>query len=92
MTNSRRQSARSAVSGSTSVARRAGSRHAAIETSVSSDVITVNQQQKPAIDDHFVSLGNFEFAANQPAAVVVTNRGADGYVIIDAVQWLPSPR
>jgi hypothetical protein len=51
--------------------------------------VVINQQQPPPIDDLFVSLGTFDFAPDQPAAVVITNRGADGYVIIDAVQWLP---
>jgi hypothetical protein len=49
---------------------------------------TINQRQAPSIDGNFVSLGTFEFAAGKPAVVIVTNRGADGYVIIDAVQWL----
>ena len=49
----------------------------------------VNQKSKPAIDDLFVSLGTFDFTADQPAAVVITNAGTDGYVVIDAVQWLP---
>jgi len=36
----------------------------------------------------FVSLGTHEFDAG-PASVTVSNEGADGYVVIDAVQWLP---
>ncbi len=51
--------------------------------------VAVNQKLKPPIDDLFVSLGVFDFGADQPAAVVVSNQGADGHVIIDAVQWLP---
>jgi len=51
--------------------------------------IFANQKLKPPIDDLFVSLGVFNFEADQPAAVVVSNQGADGHVIIDAVQWLP---
>jgi hypothetical protein len=49
--------------------------------------LTVNQRQAPA--DQFVSLGVFEFTANQPAAIELSNQGTNGYVIIDAVQWLP---
>ena len=49
----------------------------------------INQREKPPVDGLFMSLGNFDFAAGQPAAVVVTNREADGYVVVDAVQWLP---
>ena len=35
------------------------------------------------------SLGTFEF--NDTAQVVVTNEGANGYVVIDAVNWTPQP-
>jgi hypothetical protein len=52
-------------------------------------IILVNQRLKPPIDDLFVSLGEFDFDTDKPAAVVVSNRGADGHVVIDAVQWLP---
>lgn len=48
-------------------------------------------QRAPKIDDLFVSLGTFDFTADRPAAVTVSNAGTDGYVIIDAVQWLPVP-
>ncbi|WP_146518609.1 FAD-dependent oxidoreductase [Stieleria varia] len=50
--------------------------------------VKVNQRVTPPIDDQWVSLGKFEFDANQPAAVVVGSHGTDGYVIIDAVQFL----
>jgi hypothetical protein len=50
--------------------------------------IVVDQRKSPPIDGLFVSLGVFDFALEPPAAVVVSNRGANGYVIIDAVQWL----
>jgi hypothetical protein len=52
-------------------------------------IILVNQRLKPPIDDLFVSLGEFDFDTDKPAAVVVSNQGADGHVVIDAVQWLP---
>ncbi len=52
-------------------------------------IVTVNQRSKPPIENLFVSLGDFRFTADQPAPVSVSNHGADGYVIIDAVQWLP---
>ncbi len=51
--------------------------------------VTVNQQAKPPVDGHFVSLGQYEFSVNELAAVVVSNKDADGYVILDAIQWLP---
>ena len=46
-------------------------------------------QRAPKIDDLFVSLGTFDFTPDKPATVTVSNAGTDGYVIIDAVQWLP---
>ena len=61
-------------------------RHAGGETTVE-----VNQKLPPPIDGSFVSLGRFEFGPDSPAVVVVTNAGSDGYVIADAVQWLPVP-
>ena len=50
---------------------------------------TVNQKEAPSIKKAFVSLGTFSFRADTAAAVVVSNEGADGYVIADAVQFLP---
>ena len=49
--------------------------------------VTVNQKTPPPIDDLTVSLGEFDFAA-EGAAVVISNKDADGYVVIDAVQWI----
>lgn len=51
--------------------------------------VFVNQRKMPPIDGLWVSLGVFEFGTNSPAAVTVSNRETDGYVIADAVQWLP---
>lgn len=50
--------------------------------------VTVNQKETPPIDGLFLSLGEFEFRNDLPAAVVISNREADGHVIVDAVQWL----
>jgi hypothetical protein len=49
----------------------------------------VNQKKAPPIESSFISLGTFFFTADEAAAVVVSNAGADGYVVIDAVQWIP---
>lgn len=49
----------------------------------------VNETKTPPIDGLWQSLGAFAFPAGKGAAVTVTNEGADGHVIIDAVQWLP---
>lgn len=51
--------------------------------------VTVNQKNAPAIEGLFVSLGTFSFPSEKEAVVEIRNTNADGYVIIDAVQWLP---
>jgi hypothetical protein len=50
---------------------------------------TVNQRRPPDRDRAFVSLGTFRFDTGRAGSVEVRNDGVDGYVIIDAVQWLP---
>ncbi|MCA9134269.1 MAG: FAD-dependent oxidoreductase, partial [Planctomycetales bacterium] len=51
--------------------------------------IQINQRQQPPIDQLFISLGEFRFAEDSPAVVTLCNRGTNGYVIADAVQFLP---
>jgi hypothetical protein len=51
--------------------------------------LTINQRQPPPIDGNFISLGTFSFTVDSPAIVTITNRNADGYVVIDAVQFIP---
>lgn len=48
----------------------------------------VNQKKVPSIDKVFVSLGEFDFADASGATVTISNKGVDGYVIADAVQWI----
>jgi hypothetical protein len=48
---------------------------------------TVNQRMKP--DGGFVVIGTFRFEAGKKGSVTISNTDADGYVIIDAVQWMP---
>ncbi len=62
-------------------------RHAEGETET-----RVNQRQDPPIDGLFISLGTFRFMREEPAIVTVSNTGADGYVIADAVQFIPVER
>ena len=50
--------------------------------------ILVNQKKVPPIDKLFVSLGEFTFSADTPAVVTISNQETDGYVIIDAIQWI----
>lgn len=51
-------------------------------------IVSVNQKVMPPIDGLFVSLGTFLFTKDVAAVVTITNEGADGYVVADAVQWL----
>ena len=51
--------------------------------------ILVNEKEKAPIDGYLISLGRFPFKAGEEAIVEVSNEGTDGYVIVDAVQWLP---
>jgi hypothetical protein len=49
----------------------------------------VNQRKVPPVSDTFVSLGTFSFEKGKSGRVMITNDGVDGYVIIDAVVFLP---
>jgi hypothetical protein len=48
---------------------------------------TIDQKKPPAIDELSVSLGRYDFG--DVAKVVVSNESTNGYVIVDAVQFLP---
>ena len=52
--------------------------------------VLIDQTEPPTIDDLFVSLGTFEFAAGTNGAVVVSNQGTEGFVTIDAVRFVPA--
>ncbi len=58
-----------------------------IEHAGGKSAVKIDQRTAPAPDQLFHSLGVFDFAAGQPAAVTISNANADGYVVIDAVQW-----
>ena len=44
---------------------------------------------QPADGLYWLDLGTFDFTADQPAAVIITNTGTDGYIVIDGIRWLP---
>ena len=52
------------------------------------ETVLVDQRKTPAIDERFHRLGRFDFTPDKPASVTISNAGADGFVVIDAVQWL----
>jgi hypothetical protein len=51
-------------------------------------VVAVNQKERPPIEGLFVSLGTYSFTTDVAAVVTLSNEGADGYIVADAVQWL----
>ena len=55
-----------------------------------SETITVNQRKKPPVDGLLLPLGVFRFEKGKGGYVEFGNKGTDGHVIIDAVQWLPA--
>lgn len=59
-----------------------------IRSSGGTKTVHVDQRKAAVGKDSFHSLGVYEFAADTPATVTISNSGSDGYVVIDAVQWL----
>lgn len=53
-------------------------------------LLRVNQKKRPGTDGVFISLGEFPFDGT--AVVEISNEGTDGYVLIDAVQFLPGKK
>ncbi|MCX7826143.1 MAG: hypothetical protein N2689_11385 [Verrucomicrobiae bacterium] len=51
--------------------------------------VRVNQQARPEFDGLFHSLGRFELDAGDATAIVISNAGADGFVIVDALLIVP---
>ncbi|MFZ9992331.1 MAG: FAD-dependent oxidoreductase, partial [Opitutales bacterium] len=47
--------------------------------------LVVNLTKGPA--DHLVSLGTYDFSDQTAASVIISNEAAEGYVVIDAVNW-----
>jgi hypothetical protein len=50
--------------------------------------VQVDQRKRPKLDGAFVSLGTYRFEKNQPAKVVISNKGTTAHVIVDAIQFL----
>jgi hypothetical protein len=51
--------------------------------------VKVNQRKAPPVSETFVSVGTYSFEKGTAAKVVISNAGADGFVILDAVVFLP---
>ncbi|MFP4057426.1 MAG: FAD-dependent oxidoreductase [Candidatus Brocadiia bacterium] len=58
-----------------------------IATADGSKTLRINQQEEPPIDRLWLSLGIFRLGPDP--AIVVSNGGTDGYVVVDAVQLIP---
>jgi hypothetical protein len=52
--------------------------------------VHVDQTQAPAGKQGCVPLGTYRFEAGEPACVTISNRGTDGHVVVDAVQFVRS--
>lgn len=59
-----------------------------IKTTRGIRTIMINQRKDPPIEKRFISLGLFDLTAEESSEVHISNEGSDGYVVIDAVQWL----
>jgi hypothetical protein len=49
----------------------------------------VNQKEPGKAENNFLSLGTYRFDPGTPGAVVITNKGTQGHVCVDAVQVVP---
>jgi FAD dependent oxidoreductase len=50
--------------------------------------IRVDQRKPAPVAGTWKSLGTYEFAAGKAGSVTISNEGADGHVIVDAVRWV----
>lgn len=51
--------------------------------------VTLNQKKKPSVRELLEPVGEFRFEKGKAGWVEVSNAGTDGFVTIDAVQWVP---
>ncbi len=52
--------------------------------------LKVNQRKQPTTNKAFISLGTLRFNKGNAGYIDIQNDDVDGYVIIDAVQWIPA--
>ena len=72
--------------------RRATNTPVTIHSAEGETVVRINQRTEPPHDRLWRPVGTFRFAAGRAGWVRISNEGtADGYVIADAVQFLPVP-
>ncbi|YCM46747.1 FAD-dependent oxidoreductase [Verrucomicrobiaceae bacterium 227] len=60
-----------------------------VQNGLRKPAVSIDQTKPGKIDGVWVSLGVFELNAGETSAVEMSNAGADGHVVVDAVQFLP---
>ncbi len=50
--------------------------------------VTIDQKKKPAVRELLHPVGTFRFEKGKAGYVEISNAGTEGYVVIDAVQWI----
>jgi hypothetical protein len=50
--------------------------------------LVLDQKKKPAVNDLLQPIGTFHFTKGKAGFVEIANAGTDGFVVIDAVQWV----
>ena len=60
-----------------------------IRTSRGEKTIRVNERREPEIEGLWHSLGKCDLDASDSTTITISNAGADGYVVVDAIQILP---
>lgn len=51
--------------------------------------VRINQRRQPPVSELFVTVGTYRFEAGRRGSVTIGNADADGYVIADAVVFVP---
>jgi hypothetical protein len=52
--------------------------------------VIINQEEAPKLDNLFRLVGKFKFSAGSDNSVTISNKDTDGYVIVDAVRFVPT--
>jgi hypothetical protein len=73
----------------TALNNRASNTLVTIRTAAGEQTVRVDQRRAPEIDGLFHSLGRFSLDAGEGTCVTISNLGADGYVVVDALHVLP---
>jgi hypothetical protein len=50
--------------------------------------VKIDQKRKPPVQELLLSVGTFRFEAGKAGHVEISNADTEGFVVIDAVQWV----